>query len=159
MNRPRAINFDADYSKVSMIVEADYNFPLSNSDKAAIRFAKIELDRLCKRILKSNCSIKRNSVTEKDSAKLYQDFLYNDILRLSSSIGSVRQQIEYVHTDESLKMTEAIKGAKRFSEAQKSLMLMNLAAYTKDVSTLLECFSCMGNQIYQKLTQVTPINS
>ena len=46
MNRPRAINFDADYSKVSMIVEADYNFPLSNSDKAAIRFAKIELDRL-----------------------------------------------------------------------------------------------------------------
>ena len=90
MNRPQAINFDADYSKVSMMIEADYNFPLTNSDEAMIRFAKIELDRLCKRILKSNCNIKRNSVTEKDNTKLYQDFLFNDILRQSSDIGSVR---------------------------------------------------------------------
>ena len=141
------------------MAEADYNFPLSNTDMAVIKFAKIELDRLCKRILKSNCNIKRNSVTEKDNTRLYQDFLFNDILRQSSSIGSVRQQIEYVHTLESSKITEAIKGAKWFSEAQKSLMLMNLAAYTKDVSTILECFSCMGNQINQKLSQVSPINS
>ena len=32
MNKPRAINFDADYSKVSQIIEADYSFPLSNHD-------------------------------------------------------------------------------------------------------------------------------
>ena len=63
-----------------------------------------------------------------------------------------------MHTAESYKLTEAIKGAKRFSDAQKSLMLLNLAVYTKDVSTMLECFSCMGNQINKKLAQVTPIN-
>ena len=83
-----------------MTIEADYNFPLSNHDQAVIRFAKVELDRLCKRILKSNSNMKGNRIKVNDINELYKDILYNDILRLSSNIGSVRQQIEHVHTTE-----------------------------------------------------------
>ena len=37
-------------------------------------------------------------------------------------------------------------------------MLINFAAYTKDVSTMMDSFSCMGNQINQKLEKITQIN-
>ena len=147
MTSPPAMDFDADYKTVPMTIEADYKFSLSSHDEAVIRFAKVELDRLCKQIQKSNINTRGKRVTDKDIYELYQNVLFNDLLKLSSNIGSVRQQIEHVHTIESYKLTEAIKGAKCFTEAQKSLMLMTLAAYTKDVSTILECFSCMGNQI------------
>ena len=100
-----------------MTIEADYNFPLSNHDEAIIKFAKVELGRLCKRIFKSNCCMKSKRFTKNDINELYKDILYNDILRLSSNIGSVRQQIEQVHTIESSKLTEAIKSANRFSDA------------------------------------------
>ena len=32
MNRPLAINFDADHAKVPLMIEADYNFPISSHD-------------------------------------------------------------------------------------------------------------------------------
>ena len=83
-----------------MMIEADYNFPMSNHDQAVIRFAKVELDRLYKLILKSNCSIRSRCLTKNDINELYKDILYNDIFRLSSNIGSVRQQIEHVHSVE-----------------------------------------------------------
>ena len=57
------INFDADYSKVFPTIRADYNSPMSSHDKAVLRSAKIELDRLCKQILKSNSNLRRKHFT------------------------------------------------------------------------------------------------
>ena len=51
---PPAINFEADYKEVPLTIKADYIYTLTNKDKAVIKLAKIELDRLYKRILKSN---------------------------------------------------------------------------------------------------------
>ena len=54
-----------------MTIEADYNFPLSNEDQAVVRFAKIKLDNLCKRILKSNHDMKGNRISVNDMTELY----------------------------------------------------------------------------------------
>ena len=82
MNISPAIDFDADYTKVPMMIEADYNLPKSNHDEAVLRLAKIELVRLCKRIFKLNSNIRGKYAKEKDITELYQDILFNDILRL-----------------------------------------------------------------------------
>ena len=100
-----------------MIIEADYKIPLSNDDNSVVKSAKIELDHLCKRILKSNKSLRGKRVTAKDLTLLYQDVLYSDVLRLSSNTGTVRHQIDHVHTAESSKLMDAIREANNFSEA------------------------------------------
>ena len=67
MNSSAAIDFNVDYYKeVPMKIEADYKLSLSNDDNTVVKFAKIELDRLCKRILKSNKSLRGKRVTDKN---------------------------------------------------------------------------------------------
>lgn len=58
---------------------------------AVLRFAKIELERLYKRINKSNSNMRGNKgVTDKDISQLYHDVLFGNVLKLLNSIGSVR---------------------------------------------------------------------
>ena len=97
-------------------IKTDYSFEMSNHDEAVIRFAKMKLDNLYKRILRSNNKRRRKVVTENEITEIYQDALFNVIPMHSSSTGSVRQQIEHVHTTEVYKLIEAIRRAKRFTD-------------------------------------------
>ena len=91
INSPPAINFDADYREVPLMIEADYSFPLSNQNMAVLKFARIELERFYKRIIKSNNNLRRNQrVTDKEISQLYNDFLFSNVSKLSNSVGSVR---------------------------------------------------------------------
>ena len=111
---------------------------------ATINFAKTELNRL------SN-GIRANKV---EMTELFHSVMFSDVLRVTRGLGSARQQLEHVHTEESKNLTEAIRDAQQFSEAQKSLMLLNLAVYTKDVGTLLDSFAHMSTQLKLKLEQI-----
>ena len=117
MNNPPPFNFNADYKTARLKIKEDYNFILSKQDNKVFKFAKKELDRLYKRILKSNSNLKGKRVSDTDITELYHDIIFSDILRLSSTTGSSRQQIDNVHMTESHRLIEAIRGAKRFSEA------------------------------------------
>ena len=65
------------------MIEADYNFSLSSQDNAVLKFVKIELDRLYKRIIKSNSNLGgKHRLTNEDIAELFHDIIYSDILKL-----------------------------------------------------------------------------
>ena len=77
--------------------------------------------------------------------------LYSDVLILASQIKPENKMLKGVHKKESLELQEAIKNASQFSQAQKSLTLLHLAAYTKSVSTVLQSFESMSAQLITNL--------
>ena len=77
--------------------------------------------------------------------------LYSDVLMRASQIKPEYKMLKGVHKKESQELQEAIKNASQFSQAQKSLVLLHLAAYTKSVSTMLQSLESMSDQLITNL--------
>ena len=72
--------------------------------------------------------------------ELYQDLIFNEILTLARDIDiNPRKNLDLVHNTETQRLQDMIKNTpKFFSNTQKSMILMHLAAYSRDVGTLLD---------------------